>query len=390
MRTMQMRPMRKTTRISISLITVLAAFGVHEQAFAQSNKISSTPKSSARAKLILPTDSVFIEDVRFEGLHVIEESRVALEFDQQHTGLTKNAPFEAANAQEGANIITRMLSHEAFMNANVEVRVEDISAKSKRITFVVDEGPPAVIREIRFEGNRYITDDDLRSHLESVSEMSHDVFDRARLVSDLIKLSGFMRSRGYLDARITEPKLHSFNGNLTIILNIKEGRLYYVGEITVTGAKRFSSDQIVELTGVKRGDIADGRIFNGIVDRDLDNLYRNVGYPKFSFEVVSKVRINPNDAEVGIEDYHIIVSEGSYYRIGAIEFLGNTILTTQALRRFLLFKEGDTYSQDLIHKSFQALRESRLVNAFGLEANAVYRFDEETGLVDVIIKVQEL
>ena len=110
------------------------------------------------------------------------------------------------------------------MNAVVNVRNENVSARSRRIVFVVDEGPVAVIREIRFEGNRIFTDDELLSQLKIVTVMSHDVFDRATLDEDLKNVIKFMRSRGYLKSKILEPRLESLNGNLTITVRVEEGR----------------------------------------------------------------------------------------------------------------------------------------------------------------------
>jgi outer membrane protein insertion porin family len=249
----------------------------------------------------------------------------------------------------------------------------------------VEEGPPAVIREIKFEGNKVLTDDELRSQLKLVSEMSHDVFDRPTLEYDLIKVRNFMRSRGYLKAKVLDLKLTALNGNFTVVVPVEEGKLFRIGKIIIRDSMRFSPEQIVGMSGLKRGDIADGRRISEVLFEELKTLYGNMGYAQYSSEIDPEYRDNPNIENEGIVDFRITIIEGVCFKIQSVKFDGNQKLTEQYLRRFLLFKEGDTYNQQLVKDSLGALSESDLLERVDVKIQT----DEDAGLMDITFKVVE-
>jgi outer membrane protein insertion porin family len=373
----------------IVLIAILVCLGLPSRALAQFRGTSTFPNSGPRVELVVSTNPVFIEDVCFEGLQALTASDVENEFREHLAGLTKGALLVSANVQKGAKIITQMLADVGYMNAHVEVRIENASAKSRRITFVVYEGPPAVIREIHFKGNKVFSEDALLSQLQLVTVMSHDVYSRSTLEYDLNNPRNFMRSRGYLQARILEPKLNVLNGNLTIIVPVEEGRLYRVGEITVLGSKRISAEQIKELIGLKKGDIADGKRVSDVLFEDLKSLYGNMGYPLYSAEPDPTFLDNPNVENEGILDLEIAINEGACFKIFSIEFQGNKKLSEKELRRFLLFKEGDTYNEQLIRDSVRSLNESGLVEPLNFDGSFDFETDDDAGSLRLTIKVQE-
>ena len=375
-------------RVLISLLTLSACLSLQGTISAQSRETSTTLNSPTQVERKTPEPDL-IEDVCFNGLNAVTKSDVIKAFREQRAGLLKDAPFLHSNVQKGANIVKQVLADAGFMNAIVDVRVEDVSARAKRITFVVDEGPPAVVREIQFEGNQVFTDDELRSRLQLVTEMSHDVYDRATLDYDLYHVRNFMRSRGYLKARILEPKLQSLNGNVTITLPVEESRLYRIGEITVVGSERLSPEQIIELIGLKNGNIADGRRLSEFLFEELKSLYMNMGYLQYSAELDLELRDNPNVENEGIADFQISIDEGICFKIGSVEFAGNKKFTDKDLRRFLLFKEGDTYNQQLINDSVRNLNESGLLEPMEVESDVNFKTDEDAGLISIVIKVQE-
>lgn len=378
-----------TTRISISLFTLSVCLGLQGQALSQSRETNSKPNSEPQVELIASTNPISIEEVVFEGLHAVDESDLRKAFREQRAGLAKNSGFDYSNVEKGTSILKQLLADAGFMNASVDVRIVDISAKSKRIVFVVDEGPPAVIREIKFEGNKVFSDDELRSQLQLFTEMSHDVYDRARLEYDLNNPRNFMRSRGYLQARILERKVTSLNGNVTIVIPVEEGKLFHIGEITVLGSNRFSPEQIVGIIDLKKGDVADGKRINDALFDELKKIYANMGYPQYFAEVDPEFRDNPNHENEGVVDLQITITEGICFKVAYIEFKGNKKLSAKELRRFLVFKEGDTYNEQLIQDSIRNLNESELLEPLGFESDIDFKTDEDLGLIKIIFKVQE-
>jgi outer membrane protein insertion porin family len=382
--------MMRVTRISMVLIAVSVCLSLQREALAQSRVAYGPSNHPPVAKLTATINPTFIDDIEFEGMTNVSVKDVTREFDNKRINVTKDAVLIFANVQEGAKIITQMLDDKGYLDVAVEVRLEDVGRRSKRLTYVVTEGRPFVVKEVQFQGNKVFSDAELRSRLTRVNESGREVFDRMKLDRDLNGICDYMHQVGYLEATIGEPKFQSTDDNVTIIVPVEEGRRFRIGEITIRGANHVLPEQIIEAVGMTRGDIADGCKLSDDVYEDLSSLYRNAGHPRYSTELDTDYRVNPTLASEGIVDVLITIDEGICFRIGSIEFNGNKNLTADVLRRFLLFKEGDTYNLQLIEDSVRGLSESGLVRPVELDADVDEQFDEETGLVNVNISVQEL
>jgi len=84
---------------------------------------------------------------------------------------------------------------------------------------------------------------------------------------------------------------------------------------------------------------------------DLFYINAQVGTPELKFVD------NPSNKKTRWVDVQIPVREGNRYRIGNLEFAGNTIVKTEALRPLFKLKAGEYYSHKEITKGFQKAQE---------------------------------
>ena len=354
-----------------------------------------------------------IRDIQFEGLKSVPESDVLKAFREQRVGISKESIYDPVKARNAVRVIKELLATHGHPNATVEIREDEVSATSTAITFVVKEGDKVRIVDIQFEGNQIFSDGKLRSQLKLVKESGlisrfrgQDILDRAKLEYDLNNVRNYMRSKGYLQARTGEPRveglgrrrtgfflplpfLSSTDEALRVIVPVTEGKLYRIGEIKIEGNSIFSEQAIASVIGLKQGDVADGKRISDALFKSLKNLYGSQGFIQYEADPQPEFKDNPAKPEEGIVDFKIEIREGRQYTLRRLEFLGNTFTRDNVLRREVLINEGDIYSQTAFEYSVIRLNQLGYFDPIDKEKDVDYRTNEDTGDVDVNVKVNE-
>lgn len=354
-----------------------------------------------------------IRDIQFEGLKSVPESDVLKAFREQRVGVSKEAIFDPVKTRNAVRVLKELLAEKGHPNATIEVRNDEVSATSTAITFVINEGDRVRVVEIQFEGNQVFSDGKLRAQMKYVREAGlisrfkgTDILDRRRLDEDLRRVAFYMRSKGYLQARTGEPRieglgrrttgffiplpmLSSTDEALRVTIPVIEGRVYRIGELKVEGNSIFSEQVIRNVIGLKQGDIANGERIGKSLYEDLKKLYGSQGFIQYTAEPEPTFKDNPSNPNEGIVDFTISIDEGKQFTLRRLEFLGNTFTRDNVLRREVILNEGDIYSQSAFEYSVLRLNQLGYFEPIDKEKDVDFRTNEEEGLVDVNLKVQE-
>ncbi|HEV7842328.1 MAG TPA: POTRA domain-containing protein, partial [Pyrinomonadaceae bacterium] len=310
-----------------------------------------------------------IRDIQFEGLKSVPESDVLKAFREQRIGVSKESILDPVKLLNATRVIKELLASRGHPNATVEIRRDEVSATSTAISFVINEGERVRVVEIKFTGNEIFSDGKLRAQMKYVREAglitrfrSQDILDREKLEVDLRRVTFYMRSKGYLQARTGEPVveglgrrttgffiplpfLSSTDEALRITVPVQEGKLYRIGELKVEGNSIFSEQQINFVIGLKKGDVANGERISKALQEDLRKAYGSQGFIQYEYEVNPTFKDNPANPKEGIADFTFTIIEGKQFTLRRLEFLGNTFTRDKVLRREVLLNEGDIYNQ---------------------------------------------
>ena len=354
-----------------------------------------------------------IRDIQFEGLHSVAESDVLKAFRERRVGVSKEAIRDPVKLQNAIRVIKELLAARGHPNATVEIREEEVSQTSTAITFVIHEGERVRVVEIQFEGNQIFSDGKLRSQMKLVREAGlitrfrgQDILDREKLDYDLRKVTFYMRSKGYLQARTGEPRieglgprrtgfwlplplLSSTDEGLRITIPVIEGKLYRIGSIKIEGNSIYSEQVITNIIGLKPGDIANGERISKALNEDLKKAYGAQGFIQYEYDVEPTFKDNPANPKEGLVDFLFTITEGKQFTLRRLEFLGNTFTRDYVLRREVLVNEGDVYNQRAWEISILRLNQLGFFNPIDKEKDADFRTDEERSEVDITLKVSE-
>ena len=185
----------------------------------------------------------------------------------------------------------------------------------------------------------------------------------AGVVRDMLKEKGFQ------NAEVT-PEIVPLPGSPKIVhltFHMSEGPKVKIRHIVFTGNKVISSRRLRRamknnkqmwflswITG--RGTFQEAA-FDEDADR-ISALYKergyiraNVGAPEQRFLGDSK------DKKTRYIDLRVSVTEGARYKVGDIQFVGNTVVKTEFLKPLFKLKEGDWYNEKNLRKGLETSRE---------------------------------
>lgn len=354
-----------------------------------------------------------IRDIQFEGLKSVPESDVLKAFREQRIGVSKESILDPVKLRNATRVIRELLAARGRPNATVEVRPDEVSATSTAITFVVNEGERVRVVEIQFTGNEVFSDGKLRAQMKYVKEAGlitrfrgQDILDRQKLDEDLRRITFYMRSKGYLQARTGEPVveglgrrttgffiplpfLSSTDEALRVTIPISEGKVYRIGELKVEGNSIFSEQQIEFVIGLKKGDVANGERIGKALQEDLRKAYGAQGFIQYDYEVTPAFKDNPANPKEGIADFTFTITEGKQFTLRRLEFLGNTFTRDTVLRREVLMNEGDVYNERAFDISVLRLNQLGFFEPIDEKKDADFRTNEELAEVDIYLKVTE-
>ncbi len=246
---------------------------------------------------------------------------------------------------------------------------------------------------VEFEGNKIFSSDTLLKKLNFCVAKYSDSEDKydARLFNYCLQkdVRGFLQSQGYLSAKADEPKVQGNEQSLTVTFPIKEGTLYRLGNVNITGAKVFTSEQLREKLDLKTGDVADGQELQKWLFERVKKLYEDNGYIQSDFDLEPKFKPIAEKETEGIADLEVVVDEGQRFIIGRIEFVGNGQTSDQVLRSALLIKEDEPFNQQRLVESVEKLNSLGLFEWIDKDRDVELRTDEESSLLKVNIRVKE-
>ncbi|MFL6228781.1 MAG: outer membrane protein assembly factor BamA [Pyrinomonadaceae bacterium] len=355
-----------------------------------------------------------IRDLQFEGLKSVPESDVLKSFRERRVGIQKENISDPVKLNNAVRVLKELLAAKGHPNATVEVRRDEISAVSEAITFVIKEGERVRVVEVQFEGNKHFSSGELRGAMKYVKEaglitrfQGKDILDREKLDVDLKLIRNHMASKGYLQARVGDPRveglgerrtglpvlplpmLSSTDEALRITIPITEGRLYRLGEMKIEGNSIFSEQIIRAYIGLKKGDVASGeRIYKSLFE-DLKKVYGGAGFIQYSADAEPTYRDDPNNPNEGIADYVVTIEEGKQFTLRRLEFSGNTFTRDNVLRREFVLNEGDTYNQNYVDYSVLRLNQLGFFDPIDKDKDIDFRQNEESAEVDLNVKVIE-
>ncbi len=311
--------------------------------------------------------------------------------------LTEKIPLETGQVVTPQTVkdieynITKLYETEGYPLATVQVDQFVNSYNEAQLRVKINEGSKISVRNIRFTGNSKISSGDLRGAMEETSERvwwkfwDKARFNRSDYEKDKEFIIDYYRQNGFKDAAIVEDQLNYKNNkeDVDITIKVTEGPRYKMGNITFEGNTVYKDSTLYERLDMKRGDIYNYMKFNQNLrgnesQSDIASLYLDNGYLGFSADVDETTRDN------NYVDVKINISENRQYRVGLVEFSGNSKTQDKVIRRELFTLPGQYFNKTAMIRSMQQLSQLNYFNPEALNYDFVQRNDSTVDLVYLV------
>jgi outer membrane protein insertion porin family len=337
-----------------------------------------------------------LSSIEYVGLKRLQRTDINDRVSRDLIRVQEGDPLNYAEIYRLEAAIEAMYEEKGYRLAEANFQVEQQPDGTYRVTFTVDEGDKVRIQEIDFEGNTVFSDARLRFAMRKTKEsglisrlLRRDVFDDAEFQEDLDKVRKVYGEAGYKnlvvgEAQITIGGSEAEDGGkrkLLLTIPIEEGQRWRLGEIRIEGNEKFEDAVLLGMFREPRG----GWLRSNVIEDGVtavDELYKNTGhlFASVGSELVER------DGEVA--DVVITIEEGDQFKIGRIEFEGNTRTRDKVIRRELGIAEGRILSAGALKNSLLRIRQLEFFKVD--EENPVeFDFDTDRKTADLLIRGQE-
>lgn len=245
------------------------------------------------------------------------------------------------------------------------------------LVIIVAERPS--ISEINIDGNEAIETEALLDGLKGAGLSEGQVFRRSTLEGMQLELQRQYVMQGRYDANIETEVISEPRNRVAINIDVDEGSVSKIKHINIVGNEVFDDEELLDLFALKTTNLlsfirSDDKYSRERLSGDLETLtshYMNRGYLQFRIDS-TQVSVSPTKDAVYITAN---VSEGDVFTVSSVDLSGDLVLPEEDLRRFLLVREGQTYSQRLVTST-----EEYLTQRLGNEG---YNFAKVTGIPEL-------
>lgn len=242
-----------------------------------------------------------------------------------------------------------------------------------------------------FDGNKVFSQQELldvaNTCLDRYVDAKH-AYETEQLDYCLHKVVSLMHERGYLQARLGKTLYEQTENVSKATIPVEEGPLFRVGEIKIENTKVMAPAQILEMIGLRSGDVADGTKLATAIYERAKEAYGNLGYIRYTAEITPTFHVKEG-ADEGIADFTITVDEDEQFRIRSIKFAGGDNKTNELLRRELMVRDGEVYNSDLFSKSITRMNNTGLYDRIDPERDVEYQTNEKAAVLDLTIRLKK-
>ncbi len=347
---------------------------------------------------IIVEENPVIRNIAYKTGKKVKEEDIVNKLKEKDEYILPYSYFSSAKIQKVRETILNLLLEKGLHAAKVEVETSRRGKNELDVLFKVDEGPKVRVGEVEFVGLAKLPSSipleamkSNRPHGLLTWVAGKDTYKENKLAEDLNLVKKKFQEYGYMEASVGEPRVENVSRKtiffrnqpmMKIVIPVKAGYRYLVGDITIEGNKAISSDYLRSLIKLKKDDVYSTKVREKSVE-SIGEVYRNIGY--LYIQVIPVESLDPKNKRVNVT-YNIMEGEIAY--LHRLDFRGNTYTKDKVIRREMLLREGDRFSLALFKDSILRIKQLGLVD---LEKEPDIRPDpEDPTKINATINLKEL
>lgn len=303
-------------------------------------------------------------------------------------GISEGLIFDKSQLDRSEQEIKRAYLAQGKYGATVKTVVSPLERNRVAVSFEIEEGVAAKIRDINIVGNNAFTTEDLRAEflLTTPNWMSwwnkDDQYSKQKLTADLETLKSFYMNQGYLEFAIdsTQVSISPDKRDIYITVNVTEGEKYTINDVKLAGELQVPEAELTSLIKFAKGDVFNRQLVTESSKAISDRL-GNDGYAFANVNAIPEINKENHTAA-----FTFFIDPGKRVYVRRINLTGNTRTRDSVLRREMRQLESAWYAGDKINRSKERLDRLAFFDKVNIETPAV---PGTTDQVDMNVDVTE-
>lgn len=282
-----------------------------------------------------------------------------------------------------------------YMDTKVDIKKEKDEKYDNSITLMINvtKGNKVKVKDINIIGSHSIEMWKLRRAFKETKRkrwwnpFNSGKYDEDNFQKDKKSLIAKYNEKGFRDAKIVRDTMYRVSPDrVSIDIIVDLGRKYYFGDISWVGNSKYSSKELSNVLGIKKGDIydqtqLDAKLFMNPNGNDISSLYMDDGYLFFNVTPV-EVMVDKDSIDIEMRIY-----EGKQAIVNRVTVVGNTKTNDHVILREIRTKPGQLFRRSDIIRS---QRELSQLGYFDPEKMSVQPTpNPANGTVDIEYTVEE-
>lgn len=283
-----------------------------------------------------------------------------------------------------------------FLFIDVSIQTERDSsagANQELMRITVGNRKRVKINDVIFHGNTVMSEKKLLRKMKGSKESAwYKIFSNSKygdeaLEKDKEKIIATYAGKGMRDASIVRDSVYRHDERtVNIELWIEEGPKYYFRNIEWVGNTKYTSTQLGQILGIKRGDVYNQQkleegLFISQSSRDISSLYMDDGYLFFQ---VTPVEVLVDQDSIDLE---MRIYEGKQATVNRVTVKGNTKTNDKVVLREIRTKPGQLFNRSDIIRTQRELAQLGYFDQEKLNVNP--KPNPADGTVDIEYTVEE-
>jgi outer membrane protein insertion porin family len=293
--------------------------------------------------VVIVDERPVIANVTFLGLKEFDKDQLVKSL--KDAGIGEGLPFDKAVVDRAEQEIKRQYLSRSLYGAEVTTTITPIERNRVNVTFTMNEGDAARIKEVRIAGASAFSEGTLLALMDLTPSgwltwyTKSDRYSRGKLNADLETLRAYYLNRGYLEFQVvsTQVTISPDKQDVSIAVTINEGQPYTVTAVRLEGQYLGRDDEFAALVRVRPGAAYNGEAVTATT-RAFSDLFGTFGY------AFARVEARPEiDRATG--QVVVVISADPQRRVYVrrIDISGNTRSRDEVIRREFRQLESSWY-----------------------------------------------
>jgi outer membrane protein insertion porin family len=313
--------------------------------------ISDTPEG--RVLTVMVSEKPAIRAISFRGNQKIKE-KALLEAMEIKTLSVASEPVIKEAVEKGLKVYRE----KGYYEARMTYELQPVTAEEVNLVFKVEEGGPVYVKEIKFEGVNAVKPSKLKKLMETKEKgmfLISRVTGSGKLVRDNLerdaeKIGAYYFNRGYIKAKVGEPRVDIRQGKVYITIPVNEGPQFKVGKVDLQGDLLDDKETLRKKLAITKEKVYSREVIQKDIST-LSDFYADQGYA--DADVTPLLKENEEALTV---DINFDVNKGKKVYFERIEIAGNVKTRDKVIRRELRVYEQDLFSATKLKESMKNLK----------------------------------